>query len=123
MFYEEWTDEWAAKRLQGVRDESGYLSRSGADSPPQPQRQTLARALQPCVSPSVAPPYGRWFGAESAAGKWSKLKGEAVEVQTYSMHLAYDNSVLASTVPVRVRSDRSGWEPGPQPHYAVPVYK
>ena len=55
MFYAEWTDQWAAKKLEGVRDESGYLS--------------------------------RWFGggAESTAGKYSKLKGEAVEVQTYAV--------------------------------------
>ena len=96
MFYAEWTDQWAAKKLEGVRDESGYLS--------------------------------RWFGGgvESTAGKYSKLKGEAVEVQTYAVpaaHLAYDTSVLASTVPVRKRLDRSAWEPGPQPHYSLPVYK
>lgn len=96
MFYAEWTDQWAAKKLEGVRDESGYLS--------------------------------RWFGggAESTAGKYSKLKGEAVEVQTYAVpaaHLAYDTCVLASTVPVRKRLDRSAWEPGPQPHYSLPIYK
>ena len=38
-------------------------------------------------------------------------------------HLAYDTSVLASTVPLRKRLDRSAWEPGPQPHYSLPVYK
>ena len=47
-------------------------------------------------------------------------------MQTYAVpaaHLAYDTSVLASTVPVRKRLDRSAWEPGPQPHYSLPVYK
>jgi hypothetical protein len=96
MFYEEWTDQWAAKKLEGVRDESGYLS--------------------------------RWFGGgeESSAGKYSKLKGQAVEVQTYAvpaLHLTYATSVLASTVPARKRTDRSTWEPGPQPHYSLPIYK
>ena len=35
MFYEEWTDQWAAKRFERVRDESGYLSRLAPTRPPQ----------------------------------------------------------------------------------------
>jgi len=109
MFYEEWTDQWAAKKLEGVRDESGYLSRwfGGGE-------ESTADAVEGAVRAPVK------------AGKWSKLKGEAVEVQTYAvpaMHLTYATSVLASTVPVRKRTDRSAWEPGPQPHYSLPIYK